>query len=257
MCDHVYNVELKKFQQAVNHPLSSNVSLARTPIRYHRTIAHLQLMKLNQCTICILWNILDTLIYALLPFALILTCSLIIIIKICQRRRSTILSGGQCHQSREKVIAQDNLSILLIAINCLFLIMTGPFNFYLVVQSIGKYCAKSAIPTKQLQQINLYLRLLQNSYHALSFIFYCVLGNKFRHSAWTICRKTQSKLFNLLHSRTSKSPRSTSQTVMTTLMINGQMKIRSNSMPLPMSQKPTYLRSASNQPSREKLESCL
>lgn len=259
MCDHVYNVELRKFQRAIDFPLISNVSLTKIPIHYHRTIAHLQLMKLNQCTICILWNILDTLIYALLPFVLILTCSLIIIVKICQRRRSTILSGGQCHQNRQTVVVQDNLSILLITINCLFLLMTGPLNFYLIIQSIGKYCTKSSISTKQLQQVNLYLRLLQNSYHALSFIFYCVIGNKFRHSACVLCRKSQRKIFKILNGKSttrpicccvqSKNLSSTSQSLTTTFVStgNGQMKIRSYSMPLPLFSK-------SN---REKLETCL
>lgn len=265
MCDHVYNLELKKFQRAIDYPfIPTNRTVSpKIPIQHHRTIASLQTTKLNQCTICILWNILDTIIYALLPFTLIFICSIIIIVKICQRRRSTLQFGGTCHRNRRIVRVQDNLSILLIAINFLFLIMTGPFNVYLIVQSIGKYCAKSPIPVRQLHQFNLYLRLLQNSYHALSFIFYCVIGNKFRHSAWVICQRTRQKAFAMIDGHVShqgkycclrtKDSRSGSQTLTTVIALNSRSRNRCHSMPIQSNLKPNSLGPPSPRSSGDKL----
>ena len=126
--------------------------------------------------------------------------------KICERRRSTINSGGICHTSRRVNLTHDHLSILLIAINCLFLIMTGPFNVSLIVQSIGRFCSVNPVSPLVTSRINEHLRVLQNSYHALSFVFYCVIGNKFRDSACSVCGRNQHTLPPLAHDRSqSKS----------------------------------------------------
>ena len=95
--------------------------------------------------------------------------------------------GGICHLNQRIISTQDNLSILLIMINCLFLIMTGPFNICLIIQSIIKYFFPKLFSIKIFFQLNQYLSLLQNLYHALSFIFYCLAGKKFRQCALTIC----------------------------------------------------------------------
>jgi hypothetical protein len=55
-------------------------------------------------------------------------------------------------------------------------------------------------------QLNQYLRLLQNSYHAFTFIFYCLAGNKFRKSALLICQLVYHKFTDQ-----SKEPSSNSR----------------------------------------------
>ena len=153
----------------------------------------------QKCHACILWNVLDTFVYAIVPFAVVLTSSIIITVKICERRRSMASLGGTCHTNRRTIRAQDNLSILLIVINCLFLVMTGPFNVYLIVQSSDRYFSSHPVSTKGVQYVNEYLRTLQNSYHALSFVFYCVVGHKFRQSACSRVRYVYRKLSHSDH----------------------------------------------------------
>ncbi len=82
--------------------------------------------------------------------------------------------------------------------------MTGPFNICLIIQSfIKSFCSKQ-LSTKIFLQLNEYLRLLQNSYHALSFIFYCVAGNKFRKCALSICQIIYYELFKIIFKNQSK-----------------------------------------------------
>lgn len=145
------------------------------------------LNKNNRCT---LWNMFDTLVYAIIPFVITFLCSIIIIVQVCRRRRSTVILGGTFHRNRDLLPSHDQLSSLLISINIIFIVMTGPFNICLVIQSIVEhFFVKSSVSTKIFLRFNEYLSLLQNAYHAISFLFYCVIGNKFRTSAKAICRR--------------------------------------------------------------------
>ena len=172
-------------QRAVNY--STNLSIVGIPLKYHPDPTP------DQST-CIVWNILDTCIYALIPFVIIFTSSIIIIVQVCRRRRSTMTLGGLHHRASDSIAHHDQLSTLLISINVLFLMMTGPFNILIVGQSILNHCSESP-NSPYLLIANQCLQLLQNSYHALSFIFYCFIGNKFRSSAKLICRRVYYELF--------------------------------------------------------------
>jgi hypothetical protein len=185
--------ESKQFQRALHFPIENSNLLNNISIRYYMHFIQIRPPKPYKCDVCIIWNILDTLIYAIIPFIIILISSIIIIIKICQRRRSTVNFGGMCHMNRHTIARQDNLSMLLIIINCLFLLMTGPLNICLIMQPIFRHFS-----LKFFLQSNQYLRLLQNSYHALSFIFYCIIGKKFRKTAWSIGERIYCKLFQLI-----------------------------------------------------------
>ncbi len=206
MCDDKSSNESRQFQRAYNFPINISKFSKNISTRYYAYFFATQSAQPIKCGVCILWNALDTFVYAIIPFLIILTSSIIIIVKICERRRSTANAGGICHTNRRIISSQDNLSILLITINCLFLIMTGPFNTSLIIQAILKYFFSKPLLMKRFLQVNDYLRILQNSYHALSFIFYCVIGNKFRQSAWSICRKFYCKLFKCIFGRQERQP---------------------------------------------------
>ena len=199
MCDESSIFKIKQFQRALDTPITSQSELLRNvSTRYYSTVFRTPNSKPYVCGICTLWNILDTFIYAIIPFLLILISSIIIIIKIWQRRRLTITIGG-VHQINPRFISiQDKLSILLILINCLFLIMTSPFNTHLIIQSTLKYFFSKPCSTKMNIQLNEYLRILQNLYHALSFMFYCLIGNKFRQAAYTMCQRCYWNLVRFL-----------------------------------------------------------
>ncbi|UJR08975.1 hypothetical protein I4U23_013225 [Adineta vaga] len=201
MCDENSIFKIRQFQRSLDSPLTNQSTLLKNiTTRYYPTIFRTSNFKPNVCSVCILWNIFDTFIYAIIPFLLILISSIIIIVKICERRRSTIVFGGVCHTNSRIISTQDKLSMFLILINCLFLIMTGPFNTYLIIQSMLKYFFSKPCTSKITTQLNEYLRLLQNSYHALSFIFYCLIGNKFRQSACSTMESNTNTVLNTTES---------------------------------------------------------
>ena len=231
------------------------------PLIYHMTWNPIQSIKTDKKSICILWNLIDTFIYAIIPFIIILICSFIIIIKVCQRRRSTVNLGGICHINREYTPTRDYLSTLLITINILFLIMTGPFNICLIVQSIFECFFLRSSSIKFFFICNEYLSLLQNSYHAISFLFYCVIGNKFRSSAKSVCRTIYCKLleFGICDRFTETSfiscciDRRRSSSSGQTMSTNSRLSIhennrrltiehkRNSSLPLNVIKRPTYV----------------
>ncbi|CAF1511141.1 unnamed protein product [Rotaria sp. Silwood1] len=198
ICHDRSTYEIKQFQRATHYPINNLKYLKNISIIYHRNFFHNQSIKPIKCSVCFLWNIIDTFVYAIIPFLIILTSSIFIMIKIYERRRSMASSGGICHVNQRIISAQDNSSILLIVINCVFLIMTGPFNISLIIQSISNYFFLKSSSIKIFLQLNQFLRLFQNSYHALSFIFYCLIGNKFRSVALSLCRLIHDKLFQLI-----------------------------------------------------------
>ena len=194
VCNELLSNDIKQFRRALKYPINIVKFPKDIPVIHHPKWSPSSLIKIDKGHICLIWNTLDTFVYAIIPFVITLICSIIIILKVCQRRRSTVVLGGVCHTNRDFAPSQDHLSKLLITINLLFLFMTGPLNTSLVIQSILDCYLVSTSSMRIFAIINEYLRLLQNTYHALSFIFYCVIGNKFRSSAKSICRTIYSKL---------------------------------------------------------------
>jgi hypothetical protein len=194
ICNVISDNETIQLRRALRYPINNLKFPSNIPVRYHPTWIPNQSTKINKGHSCLIWNTLDTFIYAIIPFIITLICNLIIIIKVCQRRRSTVNLGGICHKNSDFFSPQDHLSTLLITINLLFLFMTAPLNISLIIESIFECLSLKSSSIKIFLLVNQYLRLLQSSYHALSFIFYCVIGNKFRSSAKSICRTLYSKL---------------------------------------------------------------
>ncbi|CAF1262732.1 unnamed protein product [Rotaria sordida] len=259
ICNQILNNNTKQFQHALKYPinitkLSNNISL-----KYHTSWIQTRPIQVDKKNICTLWNIVDTFLYAILPFIMTLVCSLLIIIKVFQRRRSTRSFGGIHHIQKGSNSWPDHLSVILITINILFLIMTGPSNICLIIQSIYKCTSTNSSSLIKISLIlNEYLRLLQNSYHALSFIFYCFIGNKFRNSAKSICRTIYCKAIDFgIPDACSQKPlisccidrrysSSTGQTTSSNSRPTGSRRLTieqgtNNTLPLNVITRPTYV----------------
>lgn len=210
ICQDIRTNEIRQLRRALNYPIAMSKISSDIPVRYLTPWIPTPSKKINKGYVCLLWNLSDITIYALIPFVITFACSLIIIVQVCRRRRSTIDLGGQRHTNRDVTIAPgDHLSTLLITTNVLYLLMTGPFSICLTIQSFLEcFFLESSVSWKELLTfIGEYLRLLQNAYHALSFVFYCVIGNKFRSSARSICRKISSRFVqNGLTDRCTERP---------------------------------------------------
>ncbi|CAF3170649.1 unnamed protein product, partial [Rotaria sp. Silwood2] len=106
MCHDRSSYETKQFQRAINYPINNLKFLKNVSIHYHKNFFQTRTITPIKCTICFLWNIVDTFVYAIIPFLIILTSSIIIIIKIYERRRSMANSGGKCHINRRIISSQ-------------------------------------------------------------------------------------------------------------------------------------------------------
>jgi hypothetical protein len=128
-----------------------------------------------------------------------------------------------------------------------------------MIQSISEWFFITSLSSKEIFRcLDEYLRLLQNSYHALSFIFYCVIGNKFRSSAKSICRTIYCKFIEFgiadrcaetvlvswcLDRRRSSS---SGQTISTNNRLSDNRRLTSeqrptNSLPLNIIKRPIYV----------------
>ncbi|CAF3352072.1 unnamed protein product [Rotaria socialis] len=201
ICNEISNDHVKHYQDALKYPIESLRISTNTSIKYHILSNGVQSIKVKK-HICTLWNTFDTFLYAIIPFIITLICNVIIIFKVLERRRSATIFGGLSHINRCSTASSDHLSVLLITINILFIIMTGPLNVCLVIQSIHKCLLMNSSSTKLFATLNEYLRILQNFYHALSFIFYCLIGKKFRNSAKFTVRTIYCKLIDYVISDT-------------------------------------------------------
>ncbi|CAF0785606.1 unnamed protein product [Didymodactylos carnosus] len=181
------------FQRAFQYPINLSSTIANSTYLYHTTstqnvsFSNMQHHRGG----CVLWNIYDGFIYALIPFIITTICSFIVVLKVCERRRLTVVAGGGRHmrQTHARFRISDNLSVVLIAVNILFLLMTSPFNFYLIINSFQPNAKCFQHPL-----LNEILRTIQNAYHALNFVFYCVVGKKFRNSFLHIYLKIYKRL---------------------------------------------------------------
>lgn len=197
VCKDIQTNEIQQLRRALKYPITIPKTSTDIPVTYLTNWIPTPSKKIDKGYICLLWNLSDITIYALLPFIITFICSVIIIVQVCHRRRSTTVLGGQRHTNRDVTIAPgDHLSTILITTNVLYLLMTAPFSICLTIQSLLEcsFSSESFESWKEgLTFIGEYLRLLQNAYHALSFVFYCVIGNKFRSSARSICQKLHSQ----------------------------------------------------------------
>lgn len=173
----------EQLRRARKHPSDLSLNQSETiPVIYNvNSIVHENSQHRSK-DVCLIWNLIDIFLYTIIPFLITLICSFIIIVKVCQRRRTTVNLGGRiCHQNQDILQrSRNHLSTLLITTTILFFLLTSPLNLYLIIQSIFEH-----VQSKFLIE---HLSLLQNAYHSFAFLFYCVIGNKFRNCAKSICR---------------------------------------------------------------------
>ncbi len=268
LCNEIRNNEIIQLRRALKYPINIPQLPTNISFKYYTTWISTHTEEFNKGKICFLWNIVDTFLYAFIPFIITLICSFIIIVKVCQRRRSIVVQGGTCHTNRDFIISpRDHLSTLLITTNIVFFLMTSPFNICLIGQSIFE-CWLLRSSSSSFVEIficlNEYLRLLQNSYHALSFILYCFIGNKFRSSAKSIARTiyskfidygvadqcTETSVFSCCLDRRHSSSSGQAVSTNSRLSDNRRLTIESRStnlLPLNTIRRPTYVTYDNNQ----------
>ena len=119
-----------------------------------------------------IWPWVDLTVYSLLPF-LIMTISIIVMLKTIKRRRRTLCRQGSINNDSRRTIQSMTVALLIIVF--VFLFLTAPFVIYaLIVKELN---GKTNIDFLLFYYVASYLRYVNNS---VNFFLYCLSGRTFR-----------------------------------------------------------------------------
>jgi hypothetical protein len=159
-----------------------------------------------------IWVYIDAIVNVYLPFTLMFLCSTILFV-------SVLRTMGDANNSNKRLVAR-NLSTMLLSINTMFVLLTGPIVFYLMFEkqtfSSGSYECNAKVKAKY-KMIKLFFIILMNANHTGNILVYCLTGTEFRTQLFHVLGKHRKlKSTNSLRQRTGTlnrdSPSQTSRT---------------------------------------------
>lgn len=138
------------------------------------------------------WVYVDAIVNVYLPFTLMFVCSTIIF-------HSVLRTMGDAHNSNKRLVAR-NLSTMLLSINAMFVLLTGPIVFYLMFEKRTFSQSDHQCDTKfkaKHKMIKLFFIILMNANHTGNILVYCLTGTEFRTQLFYFlhlwgCRETHS-----------------------------------------------------------------
>lgn len=145
------------------------------------------------------WILIDAIVYSFLPFTLILILNIVIMVKVCQARktRRSMMTLKRSQHSSERSESTRQLTVMLLMISGTFLLTTTPI---FIVKMI--HWAPAIFKRKQMDKNELTIKdiavsqfadsiaaFLMHLNHAMNFYLYCASGNKFRSTLKSLFRK--------------------------------------------------------------------
>ncbi|CAF0933605.1 unnamed protein product [Adineta steineri] len=122
-----------------------------------------------------IWVYIDAIVNVYLPFMLMFLCSAIIFI-------SVLRTMGDANNSNKRLVARS-LSTMLLSINTMFVLLTGPIVLYLMFEkqtsSSGSYECDIKVKARY-KMIKLCFIILMNANHTGNILVYCLTGTEFR-----------------------------------------------------------------------------
>ncbi|UJR15765.1 hypothetical protein I4U23_002699 [Adineta vaga] len=146
-----------------------------------------------------IWVYIDAIVNVYLPFILMFLCSAVIFI-------SVLRTMGNANNSNKRLVARS-LSTMLLSINTMFVLLTGPIVIYLMFEkqtlSSGSYDCDIRIKAKY-KMIKLCFIILMNANHTGNILVYCLTGTEFRTQLFYVIGKhNKLQQNNFLRYRTS------------------------------------------------------
>jgi hypothetical protein len=122
-----------------------------------------------------IWVYIDAIVNVYLPFTLMFLCSTIIFLNVLR-------TMNNANNTNKRLVARS-LSTMLLSINTMFVLLTGPIVIYLMVEkrtfSSGSYQCNIKIKAKY-KMIKLFFIILMNLNHTGNILVYCLTGTEFR-----------------------------------------------------------------------------
>ncbi|CAF1986380.1 unnamed protein product [Rotaria magnacalcarata] len=135
-----------------------------------------------------IWVYVDAIVNVYLPFTLMFLCSTLIFLNVLR-------TMSNAHNSNKSLVARS-LSKMLLSINTMFVLLTGPIVLYLMFENRTFTSETDRYNTKlraKHKMIKLILIILMNANHTGNILVYCLTGTEFRTQFLHVIGKT-SKL---------------------------------------------------------------
>jgi len=133
-----------------------------------------------------IWVYVDAFINVYLPFLLMFLCSTIIFL-------SVLRTMGNANNSNKRLVARS-LSTMLLSINTMFVLLTGPIVIYLIYEkrtfSTGTYDCDIRVKAKY-KMMKLFFIILMNANHTGNILVYCLTGTEFRTQLFYVLGRQQ------------------------------------------------------------------
>jgi hypothetical protein len=143
-----------------------------------------------------IWVYIDAIVNVYLPFTLMFLCSAIIF-------HNVLRTMGNANNSKKRLVAR-NLSTMLLSINTMFVLLTGPIVIYLMFEkqtlSFESYQCDIKIKAKY-KMIKLLFIILMNANHTGNILVYCLTGTEFRTQLFNVIGKNKLHEQNSLRQR--------------------------------------------------------
>ncbi|CAF1064752.1 unnamed protein product [Rotaria sordida] len=144
-----------------------------------------------------IWVYIDAIVNVYLPFTLMFLCSTLIFINVLR-------TMSNANNSNKRLVARS-LSIMLLSINTMFVLLTGPIVLYLMFEkrtfSSETYQCNIKVKAKY-KMIKLFFIILMNANHTGNILVYCLTGTEFRTQLFYVLGKHNQ----LLQKNCSKQP---------------------------------------------------
>lgn len=155
--------------------------------------------------VTVVWPWIDAVLYALLPFLLIVIFNALIIVQTVRATtwRDDAQKGPMINMEKRKAYKDNNvkLTVMLLSVSFTFLISTFPMAIAMVFHEAWRREDLNQVPMEvvvQRQLIRTIAEMLMFFNHSINFYLYCALGQKFRNQVMkTLCRRTFSNTSNM------------------------------------------------------------
>ena len=137
------------------------------------------------------WQWIDTFLYSMGPFLIIIVLNTVIVyqIRLANRQRKGMVSNSKNPKDSQE--ADRRMTIMFLSITFAFLVLVLPINIILILRHLVKVGPYPDVMIKHNARMSLAEtigRVLMTVNHSINFFLYCATGRKFRQELCLLCR---------------------------------------------------------------------
>ncbi|KAK2155480.1 hypothetical protein LSH36_239g04019 [Paralvinella palmiformis] len=149
------------------------------------------------------WPWLDTVVYSVLPFLIIIVLNALIVRQVIRARRHRIqLRNGSMYEQAQRRPSHEGstrLTVMLLTITFAFLLTTLPMTVANILAAFWNEYRTDLAAVSRFKLGRTITELLMYVNHSMNFFLYCATGQKFRHQlVWMVCYARRPYSLNLI-----------------------------------------------------------